>query len=111
MIDGEESDDIEKFTCEEDGQGCRVRVMLAPLPVSAQIVLTMSDLHTGKNVRLKRAEELLMKAQMDYDLKQKVYEQLTQGHNPAQTMNALYGMDLNPAIYGAFAEILGSVKD
>lgn len=110
-VDGKNTDAVETFVCEEDGQGCRVQVTLAPIPVSAQITLKMSGLYTGKDVRLKRAEELLMKAQIEYDWKQKVYEQLIQGRDPAQTMNALYEMNLNPAIYGAFAEMLGAGRD
>lgn len=107
--DGEAGDDaVAKVECEADVRGNLTRITLAELPVNTRITVKASTYGKKPDSLLKRAEALLMKAQIPYDQKQSVYMELRSGKDAAQMLSALYSMELNPAVYGALAELLGA---
>lgn len=106
-INGETQNDlIAAWECQDGVRGISTRVILSDIPVSARITLKLTAEVREDSSMLKRAENILMKAQTPYDQKQQVYTLLKSGAGFLQIINQLYSMKLNPVLYGAIVELL-----
>ena len=76
----------------------------------ADLILELS-LDQGKPVcpdRKKYLYEMLHRAQIEYDIKRRVYEELCREHNGVRLLGKLYQLNLKPELLGAIVEQLVS---
>ena len=78
----------------------------AVAPSDALEVLFSRPVTVARNDLEQQLFQLLYKAEMDYELKERIYGYLRAGKNAAELLGALQTMQLNPSVYGMLAEVL-----
>lgn len=101
-------DKLLSHTCFDNKNGKRTELVLAELPVTDHVRIYVKQEDSRKDEKFERIKDLLMKAQIEYDEKQKIWRELTSGRRNESMLAVLQGMVSNPTIFGALTEILGA---